>query len=147
MQVLLTENVADLGRRGVVVTVKPGYARNFLLPRKLAVAVTKTNLKQIELEKKRMDKIERQRMENLKSVADQITKLSLTIPVAVNEEGHLFGSVGTREILVAMAQENFNLEEKAIHLEEPIKEVGVYEIQVALADDVAATLHLWVVKE
>ncbi len=147
MQVLLKENIAALGARGDVVNVKPGYARNYLVPKDLAVAVTDSNLRQIEVEKKRLEKIQLQRMDDLKKVADQLSQVSLTITVKANEEGHLFGSVSEPEILAALEKENFNLDQRNLRLDEHIKEVGAYDVVADFGNDIEATFKVWVVRE
>ncbi len=147
MQLLLTQDVKDLGKRGEVVNVKAGYGRNFLLPRGIAVAVNPSNLKQIEQERKRLAVQDQKRLATLSQQAEALGKLSLTIQAKANEENKLFGSVGPAEIVAALKAENFGIEPSMIVLEKPIKDLGVTEVKVQLAPDIAAVVKVWIVGE
>ena len=147
MQVLLLQKREGLGSEGDIVPVADGYARNFLLPRKLAVKVTKST---IELQKKliaeRRKKVA-QELDEHKALAERISCLSLTIPEKVGEDDRLYGSVTTADIVKLMKEEGIEIEKKNILLEAPIKNLGVYAVEVALHPGVKATMKLWVVKE
>ncbi len=147
MQLLLTQDVANLGKRGEVVNVKAGYGRNFLLPRGIGVAVNPGNMKQIENERRRLAVEEKKRLETLAQQAEALGKLSLTIQAKANEENKLFGSVGPAEIVAALKAENFDVAPAMVVMEKPVKELGVTEVKVQLAPDIAAVVKVWVVGE
>jgi large subunit ribosomal protein L9 len=147
MQVLLLKRTDGLGNDGDIVSVTDGYARNYLFPKRLAVKASKGT---IELQKKLVT--ERQKrvaheLEQYKALADRISTLSLTIPVKVGEDEQLYGSVTGADIVKLAKDEGIEIEKKHILLDSPIKNLGVYAIEVALHPEVKATMKLWVVKE
>lgn len=146
MQIILTEEVKGVGRAGEIVAVKDGYGRNYLIPRKLAVPATTTNLKALDHEKKviadRQGKLKRE----AEKVAKGIEALSCSIPCQVGEEGKLFGSVTTIDIEKFLKENGFAIERKNIHLEEPIKSLGEFTVEIKLHQDVKANLKVSVVK-
>jgi len=145
MQVLLRNKIDNLGNRGDIVTVKDGYARNYLLPKGLAVAVTEGDTKSIEAERRRLRKIvDKERME-IAALSERISQASLTIASKANEEGHLFGSVGPKEIADALTREVAPVGESAVRLEPHIKALGVYEVPVHLSTDVNVVVKVTVV--
>jgi large subunit ribosomal protein L9 len=146
MQVLLKRNVDKLGRIGDLVEVKPGYARNYLLPLGLAVHVNKGNLAQIEKERSRYEAAERARADSMRQLAATIEATSITIEGRANEEGHLFGSVNAAAIAEALAARGVAIDVRAIRLDQPFKEIGVYDVPVHLHADVNATVKVWVVQ-
>jgi len=147
MQVLLRESISGLGRRGEVVTVKDGHARNYLLPRGMAVEVRRGEMAAIEAEKKRLEKLAiREKME-AEALAEKLKESSVTITARANEEGHLFGSVGEEEIAAALSAEVAPVEASAIRLESHIKELGVYDVVVHISGDLEAVTKVWVVGE
>lgn len=147
MEVILREDIEKLGNRGQVVKVAPGYARNFLLPKKLAVPATGANKKIVEQER---DAYLR-REAKVKSEADDLSKLmsgvQLTIARKAGEEGHLFGSVTSQDIADALGQQNFTIDRKKIQLEEAIKQTGEFKIPIRLHREVTAEVTLNVVAE
>ena len=146
MEVILKENVAGLGTIGTVVKVKDGYARNYLFPMNLAVAVSAQNVKSLEQEKKVRDqKLERQKKE-AELLKTKLDALSLTIPVLV-EKDKLYGSITSLEIHKALEDESIIIDKTQIALEEPIKALGIYEVPVKLHPEVTATLKVWIVKK
>lgn len=147
MQLLLRQNVKHLGKRGDIVNVATGYGRNYLLPWGLAVSVDPANLREIEEERQRIDVIEDKRRSSLMEIVEGIGKISVTIQTRANEEGHLFGSVGAPEIVAALKEENFDIDPEMITLEKPIKELGVFEIDIRLDPEVAGKVKVWVVGE
>jgi large subunit ribosomal protein L9 len=147
MQLLLRQDVANLGKRGDVVSVKEGYGRNFLLPRGFAVVVNPGNVKQLAEERRRITVAETKRLATLSQQAEALGKVSLTIQAKANEENKLFGSVGPAEIVAALKAENFEIDPSTIALDKPVKELGVFEVKIQLAPDVAATVKVWVVGE
>ncbi|MHC4985774.1 MAG: 50S ribosomal protein L9 [Planctomycetota bacterium] len=145
MKVLLNQDVPKLGHIGDVVDVKNGYARNYLLPRGLAVEPTVANLKAIEAARaKRMEELAREKAE-MESQADAVRGREVTIAARANEEGHLYGSVGPAQIAAAMAAEGAFVDAELIHLDEPIRQLDKYDVAVKFSDSVQATIHVWVV--
>jgi large subunit ribosomal protein L9 len=145
MNIILLENVPNLGSIGDLVKVKPGYARNFLLPRKLGVVATPENVKQFEHQKRvvaqRMDKL-RKEAEALKA---KLEALSVELHRQVGEEDKLFGSVTARDIADALTDLGVDVDRKDIVLDQPIKTQGVFQVSVKLYQDVVATVKVWVV--
>ena len=145
MKVLLRTNVPRLGSIGDIVDVKPGYARNYLLPHRLAVEPTEANLKAIEVEKQRyLEELARQRAE-VEARARLLQGKEITIAVRANPEGHLYGSVGPAQICAALAAENVFIEPEDVPLDEPIHRLDKYDILLRFAKGVTATIHVWVV--
>lgn len=147
MKVILKTDVERLGKVGDVVTVAPGYARNFLMPRKLASEATASNLAGIEVEKKRFAKAQARAAEGARELAAKLGGLSLTIRQAAGESDRLFGTVTTMDIAAALEKEGVTLDRRQIAIEEPIKTLGIYTVQVKLHPEVTAPLKVWVVKE
>jgi large subunit ribosomal protein L9 len=146
MQVILREDVDNLGTTGEVVTVKDGYARNYLIPRGLAVQATSRNVRRLSHEKRVIEQRDTKRRRDAQGVKEQLESLSLTIAKHTGEEDKLFGSVTNREIADALKEEaGIEIDRKLIHLAQPIKALGVYSVEVKLARDVIATVKLWVV--
>lgn len=145
MKVLLSKNVEKLGIIGDVVEVADGYARNYLLPQLLAVEPTDANLKAIEAAKaKYLEELARERA-GLEARADAIRGKEVSISVRANEEGHLYGSVGPAQISAALAEENVFVEAKYIVLDEAIRQLDKYDVTVQFAQDITATIHVWIV--
>jgi len=147
MKVILLRDYKGLGEKDQVVEVKDGYARNFLIPQGIAKEVTPQVLKELEqrrLAEERRKQRQRQRLEELKK---KLSKVSITINVKTGEEGKLYGAVTTIDIAKALKEEGFEIDRHSIILEEPIKELGVYQVPVRLAPDVEAKVKVWVVKE
>lgn len=147
MELLLKQNVEFLGRVGDVVKVRPGYARNFLLPKGYAVPVTKANMAEIERARARALVEEQERIGSLKDVAQRLSDASVTIEGRANEEGHLFGSVNAAQIAAALREKGFAIEERQIRLEQPLKEIGVFDVPLHLHQGVDATVKVWVVQQ
>jgi len=141
MEILLIENVRNLGERGDVVSVKDGYARNFLLPRKKALPVTSGNKRLIELEKERNLKMRAKELADAQAQATKLEAVSLTIAKKVGENGTLFGSVTNGDIADLLKAKGFELEKQAITLTH-VKAVGSYDIDIRLYSGVHAKLHL-----
>jgi len=147
MQVLLRQNVEKLGSRGDVVNVKDGYARNYLIPRGIGLAVKSTDLKSVEAERKRLQKItDKERME-IAALAERLSAASVTITAKANEEGHLFGSVGPKDIADMLTRDVAPIEESAVRLDPHIKVLGVYEVPVHLSAEVEVPVKVYVVGE
>jgi len=146
MELLLKKSIEHLGRIGDVVTVKPGYARNYLLPLGLAVPVTKANLAEIEKAREKALAEERDRVTALRGLAQRLAETSVTIEGRANEEGHLFGSVTAANIANSLREKGFEIESKQVRLEQPLKEIGVFDVPVQLHAEVESTIKVWVVQ-
>ncbi|MGC6489635.1 MAG: 50S ribosomal protein L9 [Planctomycetota bacterium] len=147
MELLLKQNVEHLGRTGDVVDVKPGYARNYLLPRGLAVLVTKSNIAEVERARAQALAEEEARLTGLKALGAKLADQSVTIEGKANEEGHLFGSVNAAQIAAALREKDVPVDDKMVRLENPLKEIGVYDVAIHLHADVEATIKVWVVQQ
>ena len=145
MKVLLRRNVLNLGKIGEVVTVKPGYGRNYLLPQRLAVEPTETNVKAVEAEKQKyLEELARERAD-LQVKAAALEGKEITIAARANEEGHLYGSIGPAQIVAALAAGGVYLEPSHIILDNAIRQLDKYDVQIRFAEDIKATIHIWVV--
>jgi large subunit ribosomal protein L9 len=147
MELLLKQNVEHLGRVGDVVVVKPGYARNFLLPRGIAVMVTKSNVAEIERARAQALVEEQNRVQSLKDLAQRLAEASVTIEGRANAEGHLFGSVTGVNIAAALREKGMPVEDKQVRLAQPLKEIGVFDVPVHLHATVETTVKVWVVQQ
>ena len=147
MRVLLRNTIEKLGERGEIVNVADGYARNYLLPRSLAVPATPENFKQLEIEKQRLQKLAVKERAELEALRERIAASSCTIVAAASPEGHLYGSVGAREVAEALTREGFDIDEHGVRLDEPLKEVGVYVVDLQLGHDLVAQTRVWIVAE
>jgi large subunit ribosomal protein L9 len=146
MKLVLSRNIENLGNVGDLVMVRAGYARNYLIPQKLAYPVTQENLRRIEAEKERIKQEELRQFNQLKGLADTLSTTSVTLE-AKAEEGHLFGSVTGKMILDALRdQKQIELNPKAVRLEEPLKEIGVYDVLIHLHPDLEVTTKVWIVE-
>ncbi len=147
MQVILMDNVLNLGKVGDVVKVKDGYGRNYLLPRQLAVPSTPGNVKRIEKEKaKRLALYEEQKAIAQKD-ADLLSKVSLTVSAEVNDQEKLYGAISETEVLKAFEAEGKKIDKKTLVIEKPIDDLGVFEVGVRLHPEVIAKVRLWVTKK
>lgn len=147
MEVILKEDVANLGKIGEVVRVRDGYARNYLLPRGLVLVANKKNLKTFEHQKKIVADQKQKILRQAQTVSNQLATVAVVIPMKVGEEGRLFGSVTTMQIEKALKTKGVNVERRKIHLSEPIKTVGDYEVPIRLSADVTVPLKVSVVPE
>lgn len=147
MKVILCQNVRNLGSMGATVNVADGYARNFLIPRKLAVSADSASARQIEHEMRNIRKREERLVVELKAVAKQMEALTLEIKARAGEEEKIFGSVTNVAIAEALREKGFDVDRRSIHLDEPIKSLGIYTVPVRLGNGVDATVKVWVVAE
>lgn len=145
IHVLLTQSVPHVGQPGELVNVRPGFARNYLLPQGLATFATPHNLLIVEKHRQRLKKQEEARRADLQSLGAQIAQRSLTIEANANEEGHLYGSVNADQIAAALKSEGFPIETESVRIEGPLKDLGLYTIKVHLAQDIVTEVKLWVV--
>jgi large subunit ribosomal protein L9 len=144
-EIILQQDVEDLGKAGEIVEVRPGYARNYLLPRGLAIPATEGNVRRIEQERRRVERARSHERDQAEELATQLADRSLSFSVRAGEEGRLFGSVTSADIADRLAEEGVEVDRRLIRLEEPIKELGVYRVAVALHAEVQPELKVWVV--
>ena len=147
MEVILREHVDNLGRRGEIVKVADGYARNYLLPRKLALLATEGNKKQIEREKVKFDAKEAEDQKIAQAMAERLSSIDVEISRKVGETDALYGSVTSSDIAEALAKKGFELDRRKLVLQEPIKKLGEFSIPLKLHREVSATIKLRVVAE
>jgi large subunit ribosomal protein L9 len=147
MQLVLAEDVANLGKQGDLVEVKPGYGRNYLLPNGMATVPTEHNLRLLERYKQRVRAAREARIAFLRVLAEQIQRTSVTIEAHANDEGHLYGSVGAPEISKALKGQNLNVEPDMVRLEGPIRECAVYAVKLNLGHDIESEVKILVVKQ
>ena len=147
MEVILREDIEKLGSRGQLVKVAPGYARNFLLPKRLAVTATEANKKIVEQEREAYLRREAKVKNEAEDLAKLMSGVSLTIARKAGEEGHLFGSVTAQDIVDGLSQQNYTIERRKIMLEDPIKNTGEYKVPVRLHREVTAEVTVNVVAE
>jgi large subunit ribosomal protein L9 len=147
MEVILCNDIASLGKTGDLVKVKEGYGRNYLIPRQLALAASKENLKKIEKVKAKMAALYEAKKKQAEAEAEKLGKVSCTVVVEVNELEKLYGAVSESEILRVLEQEGFKVDRKDIVLEKPVDELGIFEIGVKLHPEVTGKFRLWVTKK
>lgn len=147
MKVILRQNYESLGQVGDLVDVKEGFARNFLIPRKIAYTALKGNVLALEEEKKNIVKKKQQEIHSAETLASEIEKVSVTIPVQVGEEDKIFGSVTTQMIADALKEKGYDIDKRKIDIEEPIKSLGIYGISIKLHPNVTTNIKVWVVRE
>jgi len=147
MQLILQEDVEKLGTRGQLVDVAAGYARNFLLPRKLAIEATPGNMKRLEKMRAAFAKKEAVEKGDAQKLAELLTSVSITLTRKAGENDQLFGSVTSSDISEALAAQGYNIEKRKITLADPIKVLGEFEIAIKLHRDVSAAIKLTVKKE
>ncbi len=144
--VLILQDREHLGEVGDVVEVKPGFARNFLLPAGIAALPTPDALRQVERAKITAAKERARRAAELAELAGSLDGISVTLEERASDEGHLFGSVSASSIVEALGAQGVELQEKMVALEEPIKELGIFNVPIRLAGDVSAEIRVWVVE-
>jgi len=146
MEVILLEDVYGLGRRGDTVKVVRGYARNFLLPRNLALEATSAGARVFQ-ERERVSNIQRNRQRNAaEKLAAVLNKLTITMPVQAGEDGKLFGSVTSADLAQELARAGHEIDKRHIQLDETLRELGVYHVRVKLFQDVDAKVRVFVTK-
>jgi large subunit ribosomal protein L9 len=146
MQLVLIEDVAHLGKQGDVVEVKPGYGRNYLLPNSLATIPSAHNLKLLDRYKIRIQQAREAKIADLKVLAEQIQRISVTVEANATDEGHLYGSVGPAEVSKSLRGRNLPVDPEMIKMEEPIKELGLYAVKLALGYEIESEVKVLVVK-
>ncbi|MGH7775013.1 MAG: 50S ribosomal protein L9 [Candidatus Binatia bacterium] len=147
MEVILKEDIPNLGKMGDVVRVRDGFARNYLLPRGLVLIANKKNLKGFEHQKRVIAEQRERVLKQARNLGEKLAALSLIMLVKTGEEGKLFGSVTNIDIEKALRAKGFEVERRKIHLDQPIKSLGDFEVPVRLTADVTATVKVSVVSE
>ena len=147
MKIILKEDIKKLGKMGQIVDVADGYARNYLVPKGFAVEASTKNVRSLEHEKKIIQEKARKHKDSAQDLASRISAMTLTIKAKAGEEEKLFGSVTTMDIAEALLTQGVEIEKKKIVLEEPIKRLGSYSVQIKLHPDVSVPLNIQVIQE
>ena len=145
VELLLIQAVDHVGKQGDVVEVKRGYAMNFLMPQGLATIATDHHKRMVDKHRAKLQEIQDARMAGLRTMAQDLTKQSITIEANANDEGHLYGSVGAPEIVSALKRNEVTITADQVRLKGPLKELGLYTVQIHLGHDIEAELKVWVV--
>src|SRR5579864_1013048 len=144
MKLLLQESIKNVGRVGDIVEVSPGYARNYLLPRGLAVQPTPNNVKKVEARRKEIERMERERREQQEKMIGQLNGVEVHLERRANEQGHLFGSVTATDIAKALQAQGFNVIPTDINLPGRLDQIEKYTVQIKFAEDLATDIKVWV---
>jgi len=144
VQVILIEDDPKLGKKGQVIKVSQGYAQNYLLPQRKARIATAGAVKEVERAKQKQEREEARLLDEAQKKANQLRAMSLTLKAASGEEDKLFGSVTSQDIAEALVKRGIAIDRKEIHLAEPIKKLGGYEVLIKLHSNVSVTLKVWV---
>ncbi len=147
MKVILRKDVETLGKVGDVISVKDGYARNYLIPRDIAFAATESSVKALEEEKKQQARKLEKEKKSSEALATQLEKTSVTIKMKVGEDDKLFGSVTSQMIGDALQEKGITLDKRQIELEDSLKSLGIFDVNVKLAGGVVGKLKVWIVRE
>ena len=141
MKVILLEDVKSLGKKGEIVNVNDGYARNFILPKKLGLEATSKNLNDLKLQKQNDEKVAQEKLDAAKALAEEIKEKSITVKIQAGVEGKVFGSISSKEIATeAKKQLNMDIDKNNIVIPDAIKSLGTYKVNIKLHKDVTATL-------
>jgi large subunit ribosomal protein L9 len=144
VKLLLKESIKNVGRVGDIVEVSPGYARNYLLPRDLAVQPTPNNVKKVEERRKEIERQERERREQQERMIKQLEGVEVHLERRANEQGHLFGSVTATDVARGLQAQNFNIEPEDVNLPGKLDQVRDYTVTIRFADDLTADIKVWV---
>jgi len=147
MKVILRKEYEKLGQPGAVVEVRDGYARNFLIPRGIAYPADAGSMRALEEEKKQAGRRQAKELRGSEKLARDLEKVSITVKMKVGEDEKLFGSVTSQMIAEALVEKGFQIDKRIIDLEEPIKALGIYTVNVKLHQSVAGKVKVWVVRE
>jgi large subunit ribosomal protein L9 len=145
VEVLLAENVQGLGKQGDIIRVKPGYARNFLLPQGLATIATDHNKQMVERHRRRLQQFEVKKKKSLEELAEAVSKYSVTLDANANKENQLYGSIVETDISKALNSAGFDISPEMVALEGPLKLLGMYTVKVQLSPDVQTEVKVWIV--
>jgi large subunit ribosomal protein L9 len=146
MRVILRSEVANLGDAGDIVKVKPGYGRNFLIPRGLAIPATEGSMRQVEHQKRVADAIRRKNLSSAKELKDKLEGTAVSIRRETGEDDKLFGAVTNRDVAEALGAEGIEVDRRQIVLDEPIKSIGLFTVPVRLHRDVTANVRVYVIR-
>jgi large subunit ribosomal protein L9 len=144
VKLLLKESIKNVGRVGDIVEVSPGYARNYLLPRDLAVQPTPNNVKKVEERRKEIERQERERREQQERMIKQLEGIEVHLERRANEQGHLFGSVTATDVAKGLQAQNFNVEPEDVNLPGKLDQVRDYTVTIKFAEDLKAEIKVWV---
>lgn len=147
IQLLLIQSVDSLGKQGEVVEVKPGYAKNYLIPQGLATIATDHHRRMVEKHKAQLAELQRQQLASLHALADQIAQTTVTIHANANSEGILYGSIGAEEIVAALKNEGISISVDHVRLEGPIKELALFSVRIYLGHEIESALKVSVVPQ
>jgi large subunit ribosomal protein L9 len=147
MKVILRKEHEKLGAVGTVVDVNDGYARNYLLPKGIAYPASEGSVRALEEEKKQASRRQGKELKSSQHLAGEIEKVSITIQMKVGEDEKLFGAVTSQMVADALKEKGFDIDKRIIDLEEPIKALGIYNVNVKLAQNVTGVVKVWVVRE
>lgn len=145
MEVILLEDVRNLGEMGEIVDVAPGYGRNYLIPQGLAEPATASNKSQIEHQLGIIEARKEREREEAQGILGEIEGVSISVPARVTDEDRLYGSVGRRDVAETLKQQGFDIDRKQVMMDQPVDELGIYEIPIKLASGIYANIRLWVV--
>src|SRR3954471_3239092 len=144
VKLLLKESIKNVGKVGDIVEVSPGYARNYLLPRDLALQPTPNNVKKVEERRKEIEKIERERREQQEALIARLSGTEVTLERRANEQGHLYGAVSATDIAKALQAQGFNVNPDDVNLPGKLDRIDTYQVQVKFAEDLATDVKVWV---
>lgn len=147
MEVILLEDVEGLGRAGEVKTVKDGYARNYLIPRGLAVIADKRKKRDIETKKKLAEEIQRRKMKTAEAIKKKLEEMSVTIPAIAGDEDKLHGAITREKIAEAITASGVPIDKEQVILEEPIKTLGIFNVRIKIIQGLDANVKVWVVRK
>ncbi len=145
VELLLVESVESLGEQGEIVKVRPGYARNFLLPQGLATVATPENKRAVERHKQNLAELQAKRMADLQKLAEAVGKYSVTLEANANEDGHLFGSILGHDISKSLKSAGYAIEADQVRLDGPLKELGMYTVKIHIYGEIKTDVKVWVV--
>jgi large subunit ribosomal protein L9 len=145
IELLLVQTVEHLGHQGDVVEVRPGYANNYLLPQGLATIATDHHKRMVQKHRAQLAEIEKARLADLQALADQLGRQAITVEANANDEGHLYGSVGPAEIVNALRRQHITISQDQVRLKGPLKELGLYTVQIHVGREIEAEVKIWVV--
>lgn len=146
VELILLEDIKGLGTMGEQVKVKDGYARNFLLPREKAMRATSDAIRRLEARRAKIKAEEEARKNAAEQLAETLGRMSVTLTVEAGDDDQLYGSVGPQQVAEALQENNVQVDRKQVQMDEPIKQLGVYNVEVSLHPEVQTTVKVWVVR-
>ena len=147
MKIILRQDVPNVGEMGEIVTVKDGYARNYLIPKEMAYYASPSAVKKLEIEKKAQSKKLELEKAQAEEIAEKFADIQISIPMKVGEEGKLYGSVTPQMIADELALRGYEIDRRSIVIEEPIKTLGVFDVKAKLHPEVVTNLKVWVISD